>query len=197
MEQANTTPHRRDAIARELGVTPDFDAAAELERRIAFLADYLTRSGRAGYVLGVSGGVDSTVAARMAQLAVERVRGQAAAAWFVAVRLPYGDQRDEEDAARALDFVAPDRRMRIDIKPAVDAQRAALRDADFREQVSSITAPTLVISSTHDLAATPAQGQELAAAIPGARYVELNTSHISNWEQPEAFTRVVVDFLTG
>ncbi|MGN6455282.1 MAG: alpha/beta fold hydrolase, partial [Achromobacter mucicolens] len=42
----------------------------------------------------------------------------------------------------------------------------------------------------------PAQGQELAAAIPGARYVELNTSHISNWEQPEAFTRVVVDFLT-
>jgi len=129
MEQANTTPHRRDAIARELGVTPDFDAAAELERRIAFLADYLTRSGRAGYVLGVSGGVDSTVAARVAQLAVERVRGQAAAALFVAVRLPYGDQRDEEDAARALDFIAPDRRMRIDIKPAVDAQRAALRDA--------------------------------------------------------------------
>ncbi|MCY1517057.1 3-oxoadipate enol-lactonase 2 [compost metagenome] len=72
---------------------------------------------------------------------------------------------------------------------------AALRDADFREQVSSITAPTLVISSTHDLAATPAQGRELANAIPGGRYLELNTSHISNWEQPEAFTRAVVDFL--
>jgi 3-oxoadipate enol-lactonase len=72
---------------------------------------------------------------------------------------------------------------------------AALRDADFREQVSAIKAPTLVISSTHDLAATPAQGQELAAAISGARYLELNTSHISNWEQPEAFTRAVVDFL--
>ncbi|CAB3645253.1 3-oxoadipate enol-lactonase [Achromobacter pestifer] len=73
---------------------------------------------------------------------------------------------------------------------------AALRDADYRPQVSTLTAPTLVISSTHDLACTPAQGQELAAAIPGARYVELNTSHISNWEQPEAFTRAVVDFLT-
>lgn len=72
---------------------------------------------------------------------------------------------------------------------------AALRDADFREQVSAIKAPTLVISSTHDLAATPAQGQELAGAINGARYLELNTSHISNWEQPEAFTRAVVDFL--
>ncbi|MDH0736766.1 3-oxoadipate enol-lactonase [Achromobacter spanius] len=76
------------------------------------------------------------------------------------------------------------------------ANCAALRDADYRQQVSAITAPTLVISSTHDLAATPAQGKELAAAIPGARYVELNTSHISNWEQPEAFTRAVVDFLT-
>ncbi len=76
------------------------------------------------------------------------------------------------------------------------ANCAALRDADYREQVSAITAPTLVISSTHDLAATPAQGRELAGAIAGARYVELNTSHISNWEQPEAFTRAVVDFLT-
>nr|WP_315526968.1 3-oxoadipate enol-lactonase [uncultured Achromobacter sp.] len=76
------------------------------------------------------------------------------------------------------------------------ANCAALRDADYRPQVSAITAPTLVISSTHDLAATPAQGKELAAAIAGARYVELNTSHISNWEQPEAFTRAVVDFLT-
>lgn len=76
------------------------------------------------------------------------------------------------------------------------ANCAALRDADYRPQVAAITAPTLVISSTHDLAATPAQGRELAAAIPGARYAELNTSHISNWEQPEAFTRAVVDFLT-
>jgi 3-oxoadipate enol-lactonase len=63
--------------------------------------------------------------------------------------------------------------------------------------VASIKAPTLVISSTHDLAATPAQGRELAEAIPGARYFEMNTSHISNWEQPEVFTRTVVDFLKG
>jgi len=129
METGTTSPSSREAIAQELGVTTDFDASAELERRIAFLADYLTRSGRAGYVLGISGGVDSTVAARIAQLAVERVRGQGKPATFVAVRLPYGEQRDEEDAAHALDFIAPDRRMRIDIKPAVDAQREALRAA--------------------------------------------------------------------
>ncbi|WZB62356.1 alpha/beta fold hydrolase [Achromobacter xylosoxidans] len=72
---------------------------------------------------------------------------------------------------------------------------AALRDADYRDRVAAIRARTLVISSTHDLAATPAQGRELAAAIPGARYVELDTSHISNWERPEEFNRAVLGFL--
>lgn len=129
MKSENTSLGLRDAIARELGVTKDFDAAAESEKRIAFLADYLTRTGRAGYVLGISGGVDSTVAARLAQRAVERVRAQGSPATFIAVRLPYGEQRDEDDAARALDFIAPDRRMYVDIKPAVDAQREALRAA--------------------------------------------------------------------
>ncbi len=77
------------------------------------------------------------------------------------------------------------------------ANCAALRDADLRERVATIKAPTLVIAGTHDLAATPQQGRELAGAIPGARFVELNTSHISNWEQPEAFTRELVDFLVA
>ena len=67
--------------------------------------------------------------------------------------------------------------------------------ADYRDRVAAIRARTLVISSTHDLAATPAQGRELAAAIPGARYVELDTSHISNWERPEEFNRAVLGFL--
>ncbi len=129
MESAHAPVQGRQAIARELGVAPHFEAGSELEKRIAFLADYLLMSGRTGYVLGISGGVDSTVAARIAQLAVERVRGQGRAATFIAVRLPYGEQKDEEDAAQALDFIAPDRRMRVDIQPAVDAQREALRAA--------------------------------------------------------------------
>lgn len=73
---------------------------------------------------------------------------------------------------------------------------AALRDADLTSRVNGISAPTLVISGTHDPAATPQQGQDLAAAIHGARYVELDASHISNWEQPERFTRALVDFLS-
>ncbi|SAI49899.1 3-oxoadipate enol-lactone hydrolase [Bordetella ansorpii] len=75
------------------------------------------------------------------------------------------------------------------------ANCAALRDNDLREQAQAIRARTLVIASTHDMAATPQQGRELAGSITGARYLELDTSHISNWEQPEAFTRAVLDFL--
>ncbi|AKQ53722.1 3-oxoadipate enol-lactone hydrolase [Bordetella hinzii] len=73
---------------------------------------------------------------------------------------------------------------------------AALRDADLRARLGEIRARTLVIASTHDLAATPADGRYLAEHIAGARYVELNTSHISNWEDPETFTREVLAFLT-
>ncbi len=73
---------------------------------------------------------------------------------------------------------------------------AALRDADLRARLGEIRARTLVIAGTHDLAATPADSRYLTEHIGGARYVELDTSHISNWENPEAFTRAVLDFLT-
>jgi len=76
------------------------------------------------------------------------------------------------------------------------ANCAALRDANLRGRLGEIKAPTLVIAGTQDPATTPQNGRDLAAGIAGARYVELDTSHISNWEQPEAYTRAVADFLT-
>lgn len=71
----------------------------------------------------------------------------------------------------------------------------AINAADLRGEAKSIKAPTLVISGTHDLAATPAQGRELAESVPGARYVELNASHISNVELADAFNKTVLGFL--
>ncbi|MFP3568188.1 3-oxoadipate enol-lactonase [Paraburkholderia sp. SIMBA_030] len=73
----------------------------------------------------------------------------------------------------------------------------AIDAADLRPEAPGIKVPALVISGTHDLAATPEQGRALAAAIPGARYVELDAAHISNIEQVDAFTKTVLDFLTG
>jgi 3-oxoadipate enol-lactonase len=71
----------------------------------------------------------------------------------------------------------------------------ALNAADLRGEAPSIKAPTLVISGTHDLAATPAQGRELAESVPGGRYVELNAAHISNVELADEYNRVVLSFL--
>jgi 3-oxoadipate enol-lactonase len=73
----------------------------------------------------------------------------------------------------------------------------AVRDFDFRESVQQIRTPSLVIFSTHDPAATAADGRFLAEHIPGARYVELNTSHLSNIEAPVQFNDAVLSFLNA
>jgi 3-oxoadipate enol-lactonase len=71
----------------------------------------------------------------------------------------------------------------------------ALREADFREGISAIRTPTLVISGTHDSGTSPADGKFLAKQINGARYVELDAAHLSNIEQHNRFTQEVADFL--
>jgi 3-oxoadipate enol-lactonase len=72
---------------------------------------------------------------------------------------------------------------------------AAVRDFDFRGQLTKIRTPTLVISGSHDPSTTPADGQFLANQIAGARYLELNGAHLSNIEDADRFTRGVVTFL--
>ncbi|MEC5406181.1 ammonia-dependent NAD(+) synthetase [Paraburkholderia sp. MPAMCS5] len=116
-------------IAAELHVAADFDANREIERRVSFLANYLRSNGLKTYVLGISGGVDSTTAGRLAQLAVERLRAASYDARFVAIRLPHGEQSDEADAQRALAFIRADESVTIDIKPAADAMLASLRQS--------------------------------------------------------------------
>ncbi|WP_408897193.1 ammonia-dependent NAD(+) synthetase [Nocardioides sp. R1-1] len=108
------------AIRTALGVADEFAAEAEAERRIAFLVDYLERSGATGYVLGISGGLDSTVAGRLASIACAR-----SGRTFTAMRLPYGTQQDEADALDAISFIEPADTVTVDIKPAVDALHEA------------------------------------------------------------------------
>lgn len=107
-----------------LGVVPHIDPAAEAERRVAFLADYLAGSGAAGYVIGVSGGLDSLVAGRLAQQACRRTGKR-----LIAMRLPYGEQSDESDAREAVAFIEPDEAITTDISGAVDLMHAATTPA--------------------------------------------------------------------
>jgi 3-oxoadipate enol-lactonase/4-carboxymuconolactone decarboxylase len=72
---------------------------------------------------------------------------------------------------------------------------AAIRDMDLRNALPTIHAPTLVINGTHDPATPPAMGQQIAAAIPGARVKELPAAHLSNIEAADAFNTALLEFL--
>jgi len=122
---------QRDIIA-DLHVSSSFDAEHEIERRVKFLADYLISTGTQALVLGISGGVDSLVGGCLSQRAVEQVRRQGGNARFIAMRLPYGEQRDEPDAQAGLGVIAPDEIVRVDIKPASDAMLQAILAAEVQ-----------------------------------------------------------------
>lgn len=74
---------------------------------------------------------------------------------------------------------------------------AAVRDMDQRAAIAQISMPTLVIAGTHDLATAAADGRAAAAAIPAARYVELDAAHLSNVERPVEFTAALTEFLAA
>jgi 3-oxoadipate enol-lactonase len=71
----------------------------------------------------------------------------------------------------------------------------AIRDMDHRPLLSKITAPTLVIAGRHDPATTLEAGEFIQQHIPDARIAVLEAAHISNLEQPQAYTDAVLGFL--
>ncbi|MEY9953789.1 ammonia-dependent NAD(+) synthetase [Leifsonia sp. EB34] len=116
-------------IIDELNVTPSVDPAEEVDRRVDFLVRYLKATGASGFVLGISGGQDSSLAGRLCQLAVERLAADGIEAEFIAVRLPYGVQHDEDDAQLALTFIKPQRTIEFNIQRGVDGVEAEFGDA--------------------------------------------------------------------
>ncbi len=122
----------QEDIITQLGVKPKIDAQEEIRKSIDFLKAYMKKHGfLKSYVLGISGGQDSSLAGRLAQLAIEELRHETSdnGYKFIAIRLPYGVQADEDDAQRALNFIQPDVSLAINIKPAVDGEVAALAEA--------------------------------------------------------------------
>ena len=73
----------------------------------------------------------------------------------------------------------------------------ALAKADVREQLSSIQIPVLIIAGQQDPVTTVADGQFMQQRIANSRLFEINASHISNIEQPEAFNQAVQTFLAA
>lgn len=111
------------AIIAEMKVLPAINPAEEVARRVAFIQTLLVRSGLKTLVLGISGGVDSSTCGRLAQMAVDGLNAQhnTQAYQFVAVRLPYGTQQDEDDAQQALKFIQPSQSLTVNVKTGSDA----------------------------------------------------------------------------
>lgn len=122
----NDRQAKQQRIGKALEVKATIDPQQEIDTRVDFLCREMIETGQHGLVLGISGGVDSTVAGRLAQLAVEKAREQGVETRFYAMRLPYDVQKDEEDAQMALTFIGPDEVLTTDMKPASDALLASL-----------------------------------------------------------------------
>lgn len=122
----------QEEIINALGVNSQIDPQAEVTKRVQFICNFLQTTKMKALVLGISGGQDSSLAGRLSQLAVEKLREETGdnEYQFIAVRLPYGEQADESDAMFAInDFIKPDKIMRVNIKAATDAMVASLNEA--------------------------------------------------------------------
>lgn len=75
------------------------------------------------------------------------------------------------------------------------ANCAAVRDGDLSDAVKGIAVPTLVVCGTQDAVTTPAHARFLAGNIPGAKYLELDGSHLCNIEDASRFNSEVRSFL--
>jgi len=95
-------------IINEMKVLPEINAESEIFRRVTFIKQQLIRSGLSTLVLGISGGVDSSTCGRLAQIAVDELNQTSDRNYqFIAVRLPFDVQADEDDAQLALSFIKP------------------------------------------------------------------------------------------
>lgn len=119
-------------IIKALGAKPQINAEEEIRRSVDFLKSYLqTYPFIKSLVLGISGGQDSTLAGKLCQMAINELRQESGneSLQFIAVRLPYGVQADEQDCQDAIAFIQPDRVLTVNIKGAVLASEQALREA--------------------------------------------------------------------
>ncbi|WP_100374637.1 ammonia-dependent NAD(+) synthetase [Bacillus sp. FJAT-45037] len=124
----------KSRIREDLHSESSIDAKEEINRRVQFLKEYVQTAKAKGYVLGISGGQDSTLAGKIAQLAMDELTHETGETYqFIGIRLPYGVQHDEDDAAKALEFIQPTVTKTVNIQGAVDASDAAFREATGEE----------------------------------------------------------------
>ena len=103
----------------------------ELDLRIDFIQKQLLQANKFSLVLGISGGVDSSLCGFLCQLAINDLRKKTKqeSYKFCAVRMPYHEQMDESDAKFALDFINPDQIFVVNIGSGTDGLCGSIEDA--------------------------------------------------------------------
>ncbi|KIO34965.1 ammonia-dependent NAD(+) synthetase [Shewanella sp. cp20] len=110
-------------IIREMKVQPHIEVEYEVQRRIAFIKAKLKEARATSLVLGISGGVDSSLAGRLCQLAVDELNSEGeyeGSYQFIAVRLPFKVQKDEDEAQMACQFIQPSKQVTVNIGEGVE-----------------------------------------------------------------------------
>ncbi|MGG4170125.1 ammonia-dependent NAD(+) synthetase [Rossellomorea vietnamensis] len=117
-------------IVEEMMVSPEINPQEEIRRSVDFMKAYLKKhSFMKSLVLGISGGQDSTLLGKLAQIAIDEMNQESGSSdyAFYAVRLPYGEQGDAKDAIDAVEFINPSVSMTVNVQPAVDASVETLK----------------------------------------------------------------------
>lgn len=119
--------------------------------------------------------------------AMRDMRDASIARWFT----PAFARRDPVQTSRLTQMIAS-------TSPAgYAANCAAVRDADYRDQLGAIKAPTLIVCGSQDPVTTPEHGRFIQDRVAGAELVEFEAAHLSNVEAGDDFTQRVLAFLRG
>ncbi len=126
-------------IVQEMCVLPEIDPVKEVKARVSFIKQQLKTAGLEHLVLGISGGVDSATLGRLSQLAVDELNQEQSTDnyKFIAVRLPYATQKDEDEAQLSIDFIQPSKVVTINVQSGVDALNKTVLGAMNESQFDS------------------------------------------------------------
>jgi NAD+ synthase len=168
-------------IIAEMKVLPEIDVQFEINRRVAFIKKQLVQSGLSNLVLGISGGVDSSTCGRLAQLAINELNEQQSESdnktnyQFIAVRLPYGIQADEDDAQQALDFIQPSHCLTTNVLSAADGIHHEVLQAMSKAEILTASDAQIDFSKGNAKARMRMASQYHIAGIIGA--LVIGTDH--------------------
>ncbi len=164
-------------ILDEMRVLPEIDLEFEIARRTEFIKQTLLNAKMTTLVLGISGGIDSCTCGKLAQRAINELNSETKpdTYQFIAVRLPYGEQRDEDDAQASIEFIAPSRAITLNVKPGTDAIHDQVAHALTEQNIMPIDAYTVDFAKGNTKARVRMVSQYYLAGLLGG--LVLGTDH--------------------